>query len=114
VLPASYDGEVISAPWVVRAGGDYHMWFSTRGHETREAKNYHMGYARSTDGVAWTRNDGVNTIDKSPTGWDSEMVCYPAFHGFEDRTYMFYCGNAVGRGGIGWAVSTNFLEGLAR
>jgi hypothetical protein len=110
VIPYKFDGEVVSAPWVVRIGGGYHMWYSTRGFTTRETKNYTVGYAHSTDGIHWERRDDLAGITRSETGWDSEMVCYPALHPRGERVYMFYCGNAVGRGGIGYAVADNFLN----
>jgi hypothetical protein len=110
VIPYQYDGEVISAPWVVRAGGQYHMWYSTRGFGTREAKNYVIGYAHSDDGMTWARRDELAGIGRSESGWDSEMVCYPALHRHGERVYMFYSGNGVGRGGIGYAIAENFLK----
>jgi hypothetical protein len=109
VIPYKFDGEVVSAPWVERAGGEYHMWYSWRGHTTHEAKNYVIGYAHSADGVTWQRRDDLAGIDRSPAGWDSEMVCYPALYPHGERVYLFYSGNAVGKGGIGYAVAENFL-----
>jgi hypothetical protein len=110
VIPYAYDGEVISAPWILKIRGSYHMWYSTRGYETKDAKNYTIGYAHSRDGRTWERDDALAGIRRSATGWDSEMVCYPAFYGAEDRVYMFYCGNGVGRDGIGYAVAPRFLD----
>ncbi|HEY6261871.1 MAG TPA: hypothetical protein VIW47_09765 [Nitrospiraceae bacterium] len=60
-------------------------------------------------GFAWQRRDDLAGIDRSAAGWDSEMVCYPAFYPHGERVYMFYSGNAVGKGGIGYAVTENFL-----
>jgi hypothetical protein len=110
VVEYDYEGEVISAPWVVRARGRYHMWYSKRGHATRAEKNYTIGYAESADGLAWHRRDELAGITRSPEGWDSEMVCYPAFYPYEDRVYMFYSGNSVGKGGMGYAVAENFMN----
>src|SRR5262249_35032515 len=108
--PRKFDGEVVSAPWVEKAGGEYHMWYSTRGYVTKQAKNYVIGYAHSKDGVNWTRRDDLAGIDRSAEGWDSEMVCYPAMYPRGDKVYMFYSGNAVGKGGIGYAIADNFLN----
>jgi hypothetical protein len=110
VIPYKFDGEVVSAPWVERGGGKYHMWYPTRGYATREAKNYTIGYAWSNDGIAWERRDDLAGISRSDSGWDSEMVCYPSLHRHGDKVYMFYSGNAVGKGGIGYAVAENFLD----
>jgi hypothetical protein len=54
--------------------------------------------------------DEQASISASSAGWDSEMVCYPSFYPYKDRIYMFYSGNGVGRGGIGYAVADNFLS----
>jgi hypothetical protein len=109
VVGYKYDGEVISAPWVVNVRGRYCMWYSTRGHATKAAKNYAIGYAESADGLSWERMDERAGIAHSPEGWDSEMICYPALFSYADRVYMFYSGNGVGRGGLGYAIADNFL-----
>lgn len=105
IIQYGYDGEVISAPWVIRDAQGYRMWYSTRGYVTREAKNYAIGYAESIDGLVWKRLDHLAGIVRSQEGWDSEMVCYPAVITVGSKTHMFYCGNGVGRGGIGYAVA---------
>lgn len=110
VIPYKFKGEVVSAPWVIKHHDQYFMWYSTRGHETKSAKCYSIGFAVSNDGIAWRRRDEDAGIVRSDTGWDSEMICYPAFYPFENKIYMFYCGNHVGRGGIGYAVADNFLN----
>jgi hypothetical protein len=110
VIDYKFDGEVISAPWVLKIGSRYHMWYSTRGSATKEAKNYVIGYAESEDGIKWQRMDESAGIQKSDSGWDSEMVCYPGFFPCGDLMYMFYSGNQVGKGGIGYAISENFLK----
>jgi hypothetical protein len=109
VIQYEYDGEVISAPWVIKNRDTYQMWYSTRGSESREAKNYLIGYAESPDGIEWTRSDDQAGITRSESGWDSEMICYPSFYPYRDKIYMFYSGNGVGRGGVGYAVADNFL-----
>lgn len=106
VIDYAYDGEVISAPWVVARGGAFEMWYSTRGSESREAKNYVIGFARSPDGESWTRQDEQAGITRSPEGWDSAMICYPGLVSVGDREFMFYSGNGVGRGGLGYAERT--------
>jgi len=109
IIPYKYDGEVISAPWVVKVKDKYCMWYSTRGHATKEAKNYTIGYAESVDGVRWDRLDELVGISRSDQGWDSEMICYAAIFRQDDHVYMFYSGNGVGRGGMGYAVTDNFF-----
>jgi hypothetical protein len=110
VIPYKYDGEVVSAPWVIKAKGKYHMWYSTRGHDSKEAKRYRAGYAESADGIAWQRMDELAGLQPSAEGWDSEMACYPAIASHGDKLYMFYSGNGVGRGGLGYAVADNVFR----
>jgi hypothetical protein len=110
VFSRKFEGEVVSAPWVLKLKSRYLMWYSTRGHATSSAKCYSIGMAESEDGVAWNRQDEEAGILKSDSGWDSEMVCYPSFYPYNDKIYMFYCGNHVGRGGIGYAVAENFMN----
>lgn len=103
-----FDGEVVSAPWVLKHNDEYLMWYSTRGHATKAAKNYTIGFAESNDGLNWKRCDEWVGISRSETGWDSEMICYPTFYSHEDKMYMIYSGNGVGRSGIGYAVAELF------
>ncbi len=110
VIPYQFDDEVISAPWVVKTPTGYSMWYSKRGCVDKADKNYRIGYAESADGISWRRLDDQAGITVSPSGWDSEMVCYPAVINHEGNTYMFYSGNGVGRGGLGYAVSDRQLE----
>jgi hypothetical protein len=110
VIDYKFDGEVVSAPWVLHVKDRYLMWYSTRGHETRAAKSYTIGFAESADGLSWERRDEQAGIERSADGWDSEMICYPAFYPYGDKIYMFYSGNGVGRGGVGYAVADNFLS----
>ena len=106
VLPAGCDGEVVSAPWVVRHAGGWLMWYSYRGSDSPETKRYRIGVASSVDGDHWVRRDDEAGLHRSTSGWDSEMACYPSFYSHGGRTIMLYCGNHVGRGGIGWAVAS--------
>jgi hypothetical protein len=108
VIEPKFDGEVISAPWVLRANDRYLMWYSMRGHENRAAKSYTIGFAESFDGISWRRDDENVGITRSVSGWDSEMICYPGFYRYGDKMYMFYSGNHVGRGGVGYAVAERF------
>ena len=106
-----FDGEVISAPWVLKVSSNYCMWYSTRGSATKEAKSYIIGYAESEDGVKWVRMDDQVGIERSSSDWDSEMICYPSFFPYNNVIYMFYSGNQVGKGGMGYAIAENFLKG---
>lgn len=94
---ATPDEYAFARPWVVRDGSGYRMWFAVRGDA------YEIGLAESSDGVHWTRRaDGG--LRASGSGWDSEMVEYPAVFTHGGRQYMLYNGNGYGRTGIGLAV----------
>jgi hypothetical protein len=93
----SPDEHAFGRPCVLRHGERYRMWYSYRG------ERYRIGYAESTDGIAWTRLDATNVVDVSDTGWDSEMTTYPLVVRRGDRLHMLYNGNGYGRTGIGLA-----------
>jgi predicted GH43/DUF377 family glycosyl hydrolase len=97
----SPDEHAFGRPCVVRDGDRYRMWYSYRG------SHYRIGYAESTDGIAWTRMDMENVLSVSDTGWDSEMVTYPLIISHHNRMHMLYNGNGYGRTGIGLAQSTS-------
>ncbi len=90
----------IGRPRVYKTGDRYTMFY-TKG--TLDG-DYMAGYAESSDGKNWTRKDGELGIGLSPEGWDSRSVAYPALISFEDKTYMFYNGNDMGRDGFGYAI----------
>jgi predicted GH43/DUF377 family glycosyl hydrolase len=96
--PAEY---AIARPCVIKEHGIYKMWYSYRG------KQYRIGYAESNDGLSWQRKDEEAGIDTSPSGWDSEMICYPHVFQHKGRKYMLYNGNGYGKTGIGLAVLTD-------
>jgi predicted GH43/DUF377 family glycosyl hydrolase len=102
--PACIDLEAdefgIGRPWVVRDPDRYRMWYSIRSH----SRPYRIGYAESADGLTWRRRDDRAGIAASPSGWDSEMICYPAVIDVRGRRLMFYNGNSHGATGFGVAV----------
>lgn len=91
------DEHALSRPCVVRDEDGYRMWYSTRG------ERYTLGYAESSDGLAWTRHDERADLDPAAAGWDSEMIAYPLVLERHDEEWLFYNGNGYGRSGIGWA-----------
>jgi predicted GH43/DUF377 family glycosyl hydrolase len=96
---ASEDEHAFGRPWVWDDENGLAMMYSIR---TR-SKDYRLGLARSTDGIAWERHDREVGIDVSPTGWDSEMIAYGSVVRSGGRTYLFYNGNERGRTGFGLA-----------
>jgi hypothetical protein len=90
----------ISRPCVVREQGLFRMWFAARG------DCYRLGYAESTDGVNWDRDDSLAGLTISEEGWDAEMIAYPAVFDTGGVRYLLYNGNGYGRSGIGYAIAT--------
>ena len=93
----SPDEYAIARPCVLRDAGRYRMWFCSRG------SKYRIGYAESSDGLDWVRNDEDAGIDTSASGWDSEELAYP-FLFRRKQLWMLYNGNGYGKSGIGLAT----------
>jgi len=87
-------------PYVIKEDGLYKMFYSIR----KKQIGYRLGYAESKDGIHWIRKDHEIGIDVSPTGWDSEMICYSAVMKYDDKVYLFYNGNGFGKTGLGLAT----------
>jgi hypothetical protein len=87
----------IARPCVVRDDDRYRMWFPYRG------DHYRIGYAESTDGILWQRQDAAFAFDGEPGEWESEMQCYPWIFETGDSRYMAYNGNGYGATGFGLA-----------
>jgi len=75
----------------------YRMWYCVRG------AAYRLGYAESSDGIGWQRQDGRAGLPASDEGWDSEMIAYPMVFRQDGGLRMLYNGNGYGRTGIGLA-----------
>lgn len=100
--------ECQAVPTVARIDGGYHMYFCYReaiGFRTDSNRAYRIGYARSDDLKIWSRDDSSAGIDVSPSGWDSNMLCYPHVFRCDGKTYLLYNGNEFGRRGFGAAVA---------
>ena len=84
------------------------MWFCYRGqsgYREKSETSYRIGIAHeSGDGIQWIRRDDGPVVERSETGWDSEMVAYPEVFELNDKRYMFYNGNGFGQSGFGYAV----------
>lgn len=93
---------------VMYKNGKYHMFFCYRGHEDfrdNPENSYRIGYAWSNDLYNWKREDYKVGIDvaENKESWDSEMVAYPHLFEVNNKIYMLYLGNGVGRDGFGIA-----------
>lgn len=89
----------LARPYVIKEYKIFKMWFSYKSINT----SYKIGYAESTDGLNWIRNDNFNTLSKSKQGFDSDMVEYPCVIKIRNKYYMLYNGNNYGYDGIGLA-----------
>lgn len=100
VMPFENEEECgITLPNIWREDGMYKMVYSIR----RVNTGYTLGYSESEDGMSFKRKDAELTITGSAGEWESEMICYAELIAVDGRTFMFYCGNHYGMGGIGWA-----------
>jgi len=98
----------IARPSVQFENGIYKMWYSYRNlfnYRIDPAQSYKIGYAESTDGMKWDRQDDVQFVGESQF-WDNNMRCYPNIVNVRNRKYMFYNGNGFGINGIGYAEAT--------
>jgi len=98
--------ECQALPTVIKIGTRYHMYFCYRyadNFRTDPRRGYRIGHAVSDDLLRWERDDESVGIDKSPSGWDSQMMCYPHVFQVESRILMLYNGNEFGRHGFGLA-----------
>jgi hypothetical protein len=104
-----YDSDTgaIGRPCVYVEQGVYKMLYSYRGvrdYRTELSQSYRLGYAESADGLAWVRRDEEVGIERSESGWDSEMMEYCSLFQHQGQKYLFYNGNGFGKTGIGYAV----------
>lgn len=90
----------IGKPAVYMQSDEYIMLF-TKG--SVSGKDYFSGVARSKDGINWTRHDADLGLSLSPTGFDSEHLCYPRLITAHGKTYCIYSGNNMGVEGFGVA-----------
>jgi sucrose-6-phosphate hydrolase SacC (GH32 family) len=100
------EDEAQASPDVIYLNGRYHMFFCYRqpsDYRHNRDRSYRIGYASSNNLVDWVRDDRSAGLDVSDHGWDSEMVAYPHVFELDEKVYMYYLGNEVGRHGFGLA-----------
>lgn len=88
-------------PSICKENNIYHMWYSRR---IGKKETCALGYASSKDGIDWKRQDEKMNLAVSPSGWDSQMLCYPCVFDHQGKRYMLYNGNGFGKTGFGLAV----------
>jgi hypothetical protein len=101
ICPDGADDFAVGRPCVVCDAGLYRMWYSIRSRDPR--CSYRIGYAESGDGLRWVKKRDL-ALQPSPSGWDSDMVCYPCVVDSLGERYLFYNGNHHGFEGFGCAV----------
>ena len=105
-IEQQFENEAFSHPNVLKFNHTYHMWYCYRSsHDYRDGTgSYRIGYAQSSDGIAWQRKDDEVGITTSSQGWDSTMLCYPYVVNIDNQLMMFYNGNGFGKSGFGYAI----------
>src|SRR2546423_8816656 len=112
-IPYGFEGEANARPVVLKGRDLYRMWYCSRGsfnYRIDKQQAYRLGYAESVDGESWVRKDHLAGLERSESGWDSEMIEYPYVCSFADRTYLFYNGNGFGLTGFGYAELDGRLD----
>ena len=87
----------VGRPYVVHESGLYKMFYGYGS----EAVPYQLAYAESLDGICWTQKE--IGLELSDSGWDSQMMAYPAFVRMKNKAFLFYNGNEYGKEGFGYA-----------
>lgn len=99
--PDSWDQAGVGSPSVIFDGTTYHMWY-----DGVDGNNRRIGYATSSDGIAWTKYAANPILDLGPSGtWDDEGVHQPSII-FDGTTYhLWYTGDDGSNSRIGYATS---------
>jgi hypothetical protein len=107
----------LARPAVLKLDGVYHMWFGVYdmpagsrpgtalpAEAARTGGSYRIEYARSSDGVSWTRYPDQPIMPLTPGGFDSQSQTYPSVVDMGDQLWMFYTGDGLGATGVGLAT----------
>jgi len=91
------------SPTVLYDGTTYHMWYSGY-----DGAIWKIGYATSSDGIAWTKSGANPVLDLgAPGAWDDSRVYAPTVL-YDGTTYhMWYSGYDGSYYRIGYATSPN-------
>lgn len=94
--PGAWDGEQVRAPYVLRDGYTYKMYYvGSKGYNTG------IGLALSEDGVTWTKDGASPVLAPTPGGWDENGVGDLAVAILNGSYHMWYWSNS----GLGYATS---------
>ena len=103
----------LARPFILKDQAIYRMWYCYRNrikYRRDKHQSYRIGYAESTNGIDWVRLDDNIRLDISISGWDSEMIAYPALYWHDNKLFMLYNGNGFGQSGFGYAVCTERID----
>jgi uncharacterized repeat protein (TIGR01451 family) len=105
----AWDAEGVTGPSVIFEGGLYKMWYS--GYDSDGVAR--IGYATSSDGVAWTKSGDNPVLDVGASGsWEDEDVLGPTVIKEGGSYHMWYrgydgltarIGHAASSDGVNWA-----------
>ena len=97
VIPLN-DGESnISTPSIIYLNNKFHLWFSVKPNDGQ----YRIGYASSSNGMNWKRDDKLMGLNIGGASFDEYSVCYPNIFIYENYIYMLYSGSFNGKDGFG-------------
>jgi hypothetical protein len=114
----------LARPAVIKLAGVYHMWLGVyamakgskpsaeaSGPDRSQqaliragAGSYRIEYARSTDGITWTRFADQPIIPLTPGGFDSTSQTYASVVDMGEQLWLFYTGDGLGATGVGLAT----------
>lgn len=104
------ENECQASPDVFYFEGLYHMFFCYKYcfDFRNNNRGYQIGYASSNDMIVWSRDDSQAGLEISTSGWDDQSIAYPNILEINNKIYMFYIGNNVGKTGFGLAEMTEY------
>ena len=106
-----FDEDGVSAPTVLKIGSTYHMWYIGA-----SGTDSGMGYATSSDGISWTRQNGGNAVFlPTQTGtFDSTTILGPSVVLFNNVYELYYTGYQGSKYQIGIATSVDGKNWIRR
>ena len=104
-LDTKPDERAVARPVVYYKNNKFHMIYSyeKRKGKLKQVPSYKIGYAISSNGLNWRRNDKFFNIQPSKKGWDSQMIAYGVLLETKKNTILMYNGNGYGKYAIGYA-----------
>ena len=91
----------VSRPCVLRDPDGWRMWYCRRYNE------YRLGFATSSDGLAWSRADDLLEFVGPELTWEGGVRTYPCVFDHCGNRFILYNGVGYGRTGFGLAILVN-------